>query len=269
MPRSTVWTILLSRYGLDKKTQEQVGQEIGITRERVRQIENELKDKISSVVHAIVEVKSISDLRASPTLLRIQSALLIATDMGFDINYQQWTQRLMSSGLVGNWKSQDLVGSDAVEVMIAICNLLTDCGITCFQIPKCLEYALQLVNAGIPNACAKILHVCETLSIDVRKLINRHTRYSGGVYARWLSQEIGKELEETKDILQGLRYRLLFKDWYIPKELGDAYVISKNDVFHQVSVKCSCIVVQCLLMTYVLVFDIYYQELNSLFHLLM
>ena len=226
-------TILLSRYGFDKKTQGQIGQEIGITRERVRQIENELKDNMSSAVREIVEAKSIGDLKASPTLLRIQSALLIARDIGLDINYQQWTQRILSSGLVGNWKSQDFVGKDAVEVMIAICNMLADSKIPCLQIPKCLQYALQLVDAGIPNATAKILHACETLPIEVKRLVNRHAKHSGGVYAIWLSQEIGNKLEDTRNILQGLGYRMLSQDWFIPKTPKDSHLISKYDVFHQ------------------------------------
>lgn len=225
-------TILLSRYGFDKKTQGQIGQEIGITRERVRQIENELKDNMSSAVREIVEAKSIKTLEGSSTLLRIQSALLIARDIGLDINYQQWAQRILSSGLVGNWKSQDLVGTDAVEVMISICNLLSDCGIPCIQMPECLQYALQLVNSGMPNARARILHLCETLPIEVKKHINRHAKHSGGVNAKWLAQEIEIELEDTKDILQRLGYRLLSQNWFILRDPRDLHRISKHDVFH-------------------------------------
>ena len=226
-------TILLSRYGYNKKTLGQIGQEIGTTRERVRQIENELKHNMSSVVRAIVCAESIGDFKTIPTLLRIQSALLIARDIGLDINYQQWTQRIRSSGLVGNWKTQDFASKDPVEIMIAICNVIDECKIPCLQIPKCLQYALQLANAGMPNAHARILHLCETLPIEVKRLINRHMKHSGSVYVRWLSQEIERELEETKDILQGLGYKMLSKDWFIPKVLKDVRRISKNDVFHQ------------------------------------
>ncbi len=226
-------TILLSRYGFNKKTQGQIGQEIGITRERVRQIENELKHNMSSVVRTIIGAESIGNFKTITTLLRIQSALLIAKDMGLDINYQQWTQRIRSSGLVGNWKSQDFAGKDPVEIMIAICYMIDECQIPCLQIPKCLQYALQLANAGKPNTYARILHLCEILPVEVKRLIDRHMRHSGSVYARWLSQEIEMELEETKDILQGLGYKMLSEDWFIPIKLKDAHQNLKNAVFHQ------------------------------------
>ena len=225
-------TILLSRYGFDGKTLKQIGQEMGISRERVRQIENEVKAKLSGAVRAIVKAKSISELKGSPPLLRMQSALCIARDLSLDITYEQWTQRIRSSGLVGNWTSQDFVGTDAVKVMIAICNLLADCNVRWLQMSENLQYAVQLAISGTPNVPAKIPHARETLPNKVKRLINRHTKHSGGVDARWLSQEIGTELEEVKNILLGLEYRTLSKNWFIPKAMRDPHRISKYDVFH-------------------------------------
>ena len=197
-------TILLSRYGFDRKTLLQIGQEIGVSRERVRQMDNELKNQMNDNLCTIFETKSISDLKGRPTLLRMQSALLIARDTDLNITYEQWTKRIRLSGLVGNWRSQNLIGKDAVEVMIAICNMLDDFNVCWIQMPQNLQYAVQLAAAGSPNVEARILHARETLPNKVKRLINRHTNHSGGVYAIWLSQEIGRELEEIKDILQGL-----------------------------------------------------------------
>ena len=209
--------ILLSTYGLEPKNLRQTGEKLGLSRERVRQIRSELKDKTTSI----------SNLKAKPALLRMQSALLIAGDLGIDITYEQWTQRIRSSGLVGDWTSQDFVGTDAAEVMIAICNLLTDCKIQWLQIPNNLQYAVQLATEGKPNVSAKIPHARDTLSDEVKRLINRHTRFSGGVQAKWLSEESDRELEEIKDILQGLEYKMLSKDWFAPHQ------ISYSDVFHR------------------------------------
>ena len=39
-------TILLSMYGFETKTLAKTGDELGISRERVRQIRNEFKDKV-------------------------------------------------------------------------------------------------------------------------------------------------------------------------------------------------------------------------------
>ena len=64
-------------------------------------------------------------------------------------------QRIRSSGLVGDWTSQDFVGTDAVEAMIAICNLLSDCKICWLQMPENLQYAVQLATEDKPNSRLK------------------------------------------------------------------------------------------------------------------
>ena len=162
-------TILLSTYGLETKNLRQTGEELGISRERVRQIRIELRNKATSI----------SNLKTKPDLLRMQSALFIAGDLGLNITYDQWAQRIRSSGLAGDWTSQDFVGTDAVEAMIAIYNLLADCKVCWLQMPENLQYAVQLAAEGKPNAPAKMPYAVDTLSDEVRRLINRHTKFSG------------------------------------------------------------------------------------------
>ena len=215
-------TILLSMYGFETKTLAKTGEELDLSRERVRQIRNELKDKVASIIN----------LKTKPDLLRMQSALFIARDLGLDITYEQWAQRIRSSGLVGDWISQEFVDTDPLEVMIAICNLLADCKIRWLQMPENLQHVVQLATIGKPNVSAKISHVHDALSSKVKRLINRHTRFSGAVYDKWLSQEIDIELKEIKDMLEGLEYRELSKGWFVPKIPRDPHRISKHDVFH-------------------------------------
>ena len=212
-------TILFSMYGSETKTLAKTGEELGLSRERVRQIRNEFKDKVTSIIN----------LKTKPALLRMQSALLIAGDLGLDITYKGWEQRIRSSGLVGDWTSQDFVGADAVEIMVAICNLLIDCKIHWLQMPENLEYAVQLATEGKPNIPAKILHALETLPDEVKRLINGHTKNSGGVHVRWLSQESGMELKEIKDILQWQGYKTLSEDWFVSNPSQTSY----HDVFHR------------------------------------
>ena len=182
-------TILLSRYGFDRKTLSQIGQGIGVSGERVRQMDNELKNQMNDNLRPIFETKSISDLKGSPTLLRMQSALLIARDMDLNITYEQWAKRIRLSGLVGNWRSQNLIGKNAIEVMIAICNMLGDCNVPWIQMSENLQYAVQLAAADSPNVKARILHARDTLPEKIKRLINRHTKHSGGVYAIFVIQE--------------------------------------------------------------------------------
>lgn len=212
-------TVLLSTYGLETKNLRQTGDELGISRERVRQIRREIKDKATSIIN----------LKTKPNLLRMQSALFIARDLGLDITYEQWTQRIQLSGLIGDWKSKNFIGTDAVEAMVAICNLLADCKIHWLQMPENLQYAVQLAAAGTPNIPAKIPHARDTLPDEVKRLINGHAKNSGGVHVKWLSEESGVELEDIKDILQGLGYRELSTDWFVTNPSQ----ISYSDVFHR------------------------------------
>ena len=229
-PGQSAMTILVFRYGFESKTLEQTGVEIGITRERVRQLENEIKNTTISI----------SNLKSRPILLRMQSALLIARDLELDITYENWTQRIRTSGLVGDWTSQDFADMDAIEVMIAISKLATECKIPWLRIPENLQYAMQLAISGTPGIPAKIPYVLKTLSEKVRKLIDRHVRFSGGVYAKWLSQELGMELERVSDILQALEYTSLLDGWYIPKVRCSPFEITRDEVFH----RCMCKMLQ-------------------------
>ena len=218
-PGQNCMAILLFRYGPEPKTLRQTGVELGVSRERVRQLENEIKNKTISI----------SSLKSKPALLRMQSALLIAGDLGLDITYENWTQRVRSSGLVGDWTIQDYAGTDPVEAMIAVRNLLNDSKISWLRMPKNLQYAIELATSGTPNIPAKILHARDVLPDEVRRLINRHAKFSGGVHDRWLSQEIGMELDEVQDILHGLGYKVIFDGWFIPNPSQ----ISYREVFHR------------------------------------
>ena len=218
LPGQNSMTILRFRYGLESKTLEQTGVELGITRERVRQLENEIKNK----------TVSISGLKSRPALLRMQSALLIARDLGLDITYENWTQQIRLSGLVGDWTSQDFVNTDAIEISIAVFKLATECKVPWLRIPENLQYAVQLAVSGTPDIPAKIPHVRDTLPVKVRRLINRHAKFSGCAYDRWLSQEIGIEVEEVRDILHGLGYQVVSQGWFVP----NSSQVSYNEVFH-------------------------------------
>ena len=219
LPGQNSMTILLFRYGLESKTLEQTGVELGITRERVRQLEIEIKNKTISI----------SGLKSRPTLLRMQSALLVARDWDLNITYEKWTQRIQSSGLVGDWTIQDYTDTDPIEAMIAVRNLLHDSKISWLKTPKNLQYAIELANSGAPNIPAKISHARDTLPDKVRRLINRHAKFSGGVYDRWLSQEIEIGLEEVRDILYGLGFEVLSQGWFV----RNPSQVSYREVFHR------------------------------------
>jgi DNA-directed RNA polymerase alpha subunit len=229
-------TLLLSVYGLTPKTLRGIGSEIGITGERVRQISNKQKRRIRTCVSSIVTATSVSDLVRNPGLLRMQSALLTAKDMGLDITYEEWERSIRSSGLVGTWASKDYMSVDPVEAMIAVCNLLADEDIPELYIPDNLKYAIELASRGKPGLPAL---VSPTFSERTPKLIKRHTRFSGGVNVRWLSQEIGENIATVASALQALGYTQASKDWFIRSVGSTKGKIWYYDSFHRALRKMS------------------------------
>jgi hypothetical protein len=224
--------VLLSRYGLQAKKLEDIGGEIGVTRERVRQIGVKLEKRIGARVISKVRAESASDLAWTPSLVRMQSALLAAKDMGLDITYKQWERDIRLSGLVGSWPSSDYITIDPVESMIAVCNLLADHKIRELSIPDNLNYAIQLVVSGMPNLQARILHIRQRLPKATRKQIRRHALFSGGANAKWLSHELQEEVAHVRDALQALGYKAFSEDWFVPSVEGQDYKIHQKDCFH-------------------------------------
>lgn len=230
IPREDYALVLVSRYGCHSSTLEEVGTKIGVTRERVRQLGKRLERIVSGEAKRLLEVKP--HFTNGRTLLRIQTALLIAKDMSLDITYENWSQRILRSGLMGDWTCDRFAGFDPFETMIAICNLLAQCEIDALRIPTNLEYAIKLAASGSPDLPARVLHIRKTLPKAVKKLVRRHARFSGGVDARWLSFEVKKGLAETKEMLRALGYRSVLNDWFVPRPRGRSSHIGAHDVFH-------------------------------------
>jgi hypothetical protein len=124
-------TVLLSRYGGVVRTLDEIGKDMNLTRERVRQICVRLAEEVevatigsrSTTIAAGMPAK---DLPIRPPLVRLQSALLRAKDMGLDISYAAWKEDILTSGLVGRLQPSNLRGFDPVELMLATCSASCD-----------------------------------------------------------------------------------------------------------------------------------------------
>ena len=209
--------ILLGRYGLANRTLEDIGNQLGMTRERVRQICGKLKARV---------------VNPRFTCLRIQSALLIAADMGQEITFQHWSDVIRSSGIVGDWTSDAYHDIDPIEALIAICNLAGP-NSSKLTLPDNLRLAVDLAISGKPHLAAWYAVATQSVSKVTSKIIKRHTAHSGGVNARWLSREINVELENVSAVLSSLGYEAISKDWFIPGDPSDPKRTSKDEVCHR------------------------------------
>ncbi len=211
--------VLFARYGLENKTLDAVGREAGVTRERIRQIGARLEEMIP------VKFMSLA------SNLHIQTALLIARDMGYEITYDKWKAAITQSGLVGNWENRENYHIDPVEALISICKVSIESKLSELNLPENLRQSLELAADGKTTIPARLMRLKATLPKEKRKLITRHLRFSGAVNAKWLSQELKIDVNQTKDILDVLNLHLLIDDWYIPKT--EDKEITNHHVFHQ------------------------------------
>jgi len=124
-------TVLLSRYGGIVRTLDEIGKDMNLTRERVRQLCVRIAEDVECTMigfrsTAIVSDRSVKDFPVRPPLVRIQSALLRAKDMGLDISFAAWKEDILTSGLVGRLEPSHLRGFDPVELMLATCKASRD-----------------------------------------------------------------------------------------------------------------------------------------------
>jgi len=217
------------RHGFQGKTLEDIGKELGVTRERVKQIDTRAKEKIYSIV---VGKDAQKVLGFQSTLLRIQSALIFAEQMGMEITYQEWEKSIVTSGLVGKWSSSKYDNINPLEVVYMICDVLARNNISRFQVSENLVLAVKLAVTGKPDVPAKALYSISNLSPELRKAIRRHRRFSGGVNVKWLAEETKKDIKYLRDVLKALGFKSLSKEWFVSTEDDITHVLGKNDVFH-------------------------------------
>ncbi|MFW6116904.1 MAG: DNA-directed RNA polymerase subunit alpha C-terminal domain-containing protein [bacterium] len=222
--------VLLSRYGFEVRTLDDLGSCMGITVERVRQLRSKLKRDVGSLVQLAIE-EPLGEVAGRPSFLRMQTALLTAEDIGLDITYESWRRRILYCGLVGSWTAGRYSTMDPIETMIAVCNLVADRGISELTIPANLEYALELATSGSPRTPAKIARIRKSLAPETARLVRRHTRFTGAVHAGWLAKEIDESLGRTAEILRALDYELVSGNWFAPRSRAYRLELTEDGPF--------------------------------------
>ncbi len=217
--------IFLQYYGFTQHTLEEISIPFEITRERVRQILDNVRRNILS------RFRQKSDVIPYASFTRIQSALLLADQLGDEITYNQWVSLITQSGLLGSWIINSNLSTDTIELFFAICMVLSDAKFHVCKIPENLKYACELAVSGKPDIPAKTLIIEKTLDKRLKKAILRHSCFSGGINSKWISHEINIPLGETIDILEILGFYNVINDWFIEKEPRKINSLSKNHTF--------------------------------------
>jgi hypothetical protein len=216
--------ILVNRYGFSRLVLQEIADIHKITRERVRQILQYQSNKIAHRTKNSLEL----DNSINP-LLRMQTALLIAKDLGESITYKKWSNYLLTSGLIGDTNIVNEYNYNPMEVFLTICNILSSKKINEFRIPENLKLAIQLSLENKSNTPVKNLLIVKSLPKGIKKQIKRQANFTGGINSRWLSHEISYSLSKTNNILCALGYEKIKNDWFISKKLKRRTKLNKHD----------------------------------------
>lgn len=226
MPSNYV-TVLQSRYGSNKKTLQDTGDEIGLTRERVRQIGLQVHEKVFTKSHQLQNATC-----------RIQTGLLIAKAMGLSLKYDVWIDLIKTSGLVGHWPDATLTEFSPIELLIAVCEIAGEKHHH-LRLPDNLRYAVQLATSGNPEMPAKIAKIIDTLPRITRRLVERHNRFSGAVDTKWLAMELKLDVSGVIDILLALGFRQVKGNWFVQERNIQNSDLNHHEVFHNAVQKMS------------------------------
>ncbi len=208
--------VLLMRHGFDGQTLESVGVELGVTRERARQIENHVQSRL------------LGSLQAGA---RIRSAILYACNI--NLSFREWTHSLLKTGLLGDWSIEEYHDYDLIEMMIAICRITGEA-----EIPETLEYMIELHQNGKSSTPVRTLFLQKNLPREARRLIQKHLHHSGAVSVEWLAEqsEISLAAKELRDVLEALEYYEVSQDWYMTIDITPDSQ-NKSQVFHKSLIK--------------------------------
>ena len=209
--------ILVRRFGFERQTLEEVAEVIGVTRERIRQLQRQATSRILPVA-------------AARLLARTWSAVLFAND--FHLSFDEWSRRLVSTGLLGEWTKEEHLDYGNLELMLVVCTVLAAEGQ--IEIPEELTHMLELRKAGMSAAPARMNVLLNDFRGETERLVRRHLRYSGAVSVDWLLRQDEVRLCENdlRSVLALDGYTALDKDWFMSPAYEPAK-LHKNSVVHR------------------------------------
>ena len=191
--------IMMLRHGYRQLTLQEIAEKIGVSRERIRQLETGARSRVASAA---------TDL----SLLRMRSAIAFADNM--DLSFDDWTDRLLRTGLLGDWTEERFKDLDPIETILAVCSLLNKSEVQ-VSLPEPLALMLRLRDDGKSSLPARTLALSEKLATEEARLVRRHLRHSGAVSLDWLAEQLQCGDTELHEILCALDLTPLDNGWYL------------------------------------------------------
>lgn len=218
-------TILVARYGQHPQTLQEVAGILGLTRERIRQVEKRAKGEVTGWL-----------ARHSPW--RLQTALRLAEEMGENVSLPKWEAALVERELIRksplrheDGKTLELNALDFALVLLRA-NEDSESPIHAFRIPYNLRTVLDY-----PGFTMEEIKASKALSKKELRAIRRQCCNAGAVSAILLSRKIKMPMAAISKVLCVHGYTPLDEEWLTLLPQQGMPVSSRHSAFQANVVK--------------------------------
>ena len=202
--------ILISRFGFSQKTLEEIATELGVTRERVRQIQEG------------AVVRYLNHIRYSGAVRLLEKIEEVFATYGDGLSLSSLKALLKKEGVLGQFSehiaTEHIKNLDLLETMICWLNLISNKKYTMQPIKFSVDIS-DLAKSGRISIRdhATLMNISKK---DKRK-IKRKVLFTGGITVKEASKILSKDERITVLILKNLNLQKIDDEWFTFKSLTD------------------------------------------------
>jgi len=202
--------ILISRFGYTPKTLEEIAAELGVTRERVRQIQD------GAAVRYLKHVRSFGGMGLSNKIERIFST------HGENLSLFSFRAILKKEGVLGQFSghiaTEHIENLDSLETMICWLNLISTQKYTMQPI----EFSVNISDLTKSGKISIRDHATlMNISTKERRKIRRKILFTGGITIKEASKILSKDERVTVLALKNLNLQRIDNEWFSFKNLNE------------------------------------------------
>jgi len=200
--------ILLSRFGYKTKTLEKIAADLGITRERVRQVEE------------FIAGRFLQHVRQSATTELLKNINDILSKYGEELSLNRFRTILIRKDILGQFSepisTKHFKKIDLLETLVCWLNLLSDTRYSDQPITFPLDIHC-LVESG--NISIKKRATLLNISLKERRKIRRKVLFTGGITIREASRTLSTDDAITVLLMKDLNLQRVDGEWFSLKNL--------------------------------------------------
>lgn len=208
--------VLISRFGYSPKTLENIATELGITRERVRQIQERA---------AVRYLKHIRFSGAAELLEKVEN---VFATYGDGLSLSSFKSLLKKEGVLGQFSqtisTEHIKDVDLLETMICWLNLISNKKYTL----RPIEFSIDITELAKSGKVSIRDHVT-LMNISRRdiKKIRRKVLFTGGITIKEASKILSKDEKITVLALKNLNFQKIDDEWFTIKRIAEEQDNSK------------------------------------------